>query len=155
MKKDSDRNFKVWAWAAIAVPAFFLLAAGDLALRSRGALLRAEREDAWRDNPAAKAAYFEEQYARETAPDKAAAAVPPSPETAARAAALRKAEKEFRISESSAKMAYIWYKTAAGDFYFPMNPWAARAREKLPAALAAWRAELAAKGVKAEEWMLQ
>ena len=128
MKKDSDRNFKVRAWAAIAVPAFFLLAAGDLALRSRGALLRAEREEAWRDNPAAKAAYFEEQYARETAPDKAAAAVPPSPETAAR---------------------------AAGDFYFPMNPWAARAREKLPAALAAWRAELAAKGVKAEEWMLQ
>lgn len=151
MKKDSDRDFKAWAWIAIAVPAFFLLAAGDLALRSRGALLRAEREEAWRDDPAAKAAYFEERYARETAPD----AAPPSPETAARAAELRKAGKEFRVSESSAKMAYIWYKTAAGDFYFPMNPWAARARAKLPAALAAWRAELAAKGVKAEEWMVE
>ena len=155
MKKDSDRNFKVRAWAAIAVPAFFLLAAGDLALRSRGALLRAEREEAWRDNPAAKAAYFEEQYARETAPGKAAAAAPPSPENAARELNLRKAGKEFRVSESSAKMAYIWYKTAAGDFYFPINPWAARARAKLPAALAAWRTELAAKGVKAEEWMVE
>ncbi len=154
MKTDS-RNFRVWAWIAIAVPAFFLLAAGDLALRSRGALLRAEREEAWRDNPAAKAAYFEDQYSLDTAPDTGAAAGPPSPETAARAANLRKAGKEFRLSESSAKMAYIWYKTAAGDFYFPMNPWAARARERLPAALAAWRAELAAKGVKAEEWMVK
>ncbi|MDP2866293.1 MAG: hypothetical protein Q8O90_08625 [Elusimicrobiota bacterium] len=155
MEKDSNRNFKVLAWIAIAVPAFFLLAAGDLALRSRSALHRAEREEAWRDDPAAKAAYFEGRDSMETAADKAAAAAPPSPESAARAADLRKAGKEFRISESSAKMAYIWYKTAAGDFYFPMNPWAARARVKLPAALAAWRAELAAKGVKAEEWMLE
>ena len=154
MKKDKSRNFRVWAWIATAVPAFFLLAAGDLALRSRGALLRAEREEAWRDDPSSKAAYYEEQYSRETARENDAAA-PPSPETAARAAKLREAEKEFRLSESSAKMAYIWYKTAAGDFYFPMNPWAARARAKLPAALAAWRAELAAKGVKAEEWMVE
>lgn len=149
MNTDSSRNFKVKAWIAIAVPAFFLLAAGDLALRSRGALLRAEREEAWRDDPSAKAAYYEALYSSEQAAGTA------SPETAARAANLKKAEKEFRVSESSAKMAYIWYKTAAGDFYFPMNPWAARARAKLPSALAAWRAELAAKGVKAEEWMVE
>lgn len=149
MKTDSSRNFKVRAWIAIAVPAFFLLAAGDLALRSRAALLRAEREEAWSKDPSAKAAYYEDLFSRETPAGTASA------ETAARAASLRKAEKEFRISESSAKMAYIWYKTAAGDFYFPMNPWAARARAKLPSALAAWRAELAAKGVKAEEWMVE
>lgn len=149
MEKDSNRNFRTWAWIATAVPAFFLLAAGDLALRSRGALLRAEREEAWRDNPSAKAAYYEDLFSGETAAGTG------SPETAARAANLRKAEKEFRVSESSAKMAYIWYKTAAGDFYFPMNPWAARARAKLPSALAAWRAELAAKGVRAEEWMVK
>ena len=43
-------------------------------------------------------------------------------------------------------MAYIWYKTAAGDF-IPMNPWAASQGE------ASWPpgVELAAKGVKAEE----
>ncbi len=138
------------AWIALAVPAFFLLAAGDLALRSREALRRAEQEEAWRGNPSAKAAYFEARYSGAAGADDA-----PSPEAAARAAALRAAEKEFLISESSAKMAYIWYKTAAGDFYFPLNPWAAKARARLPAALAAWRAELAAKGVKAEDWMIK
>jgi len=140
------------AWIALAVPAFFLLAAGDLALRSRGALLRAEREEAWRDNPAAKASYFEARFARETAGEKAGKA---APGTAPRETVLNETEKEFLISESSAKMAYIWYKTAAEDFYFPMNPWAAKARARLPAALAAWRAELAGKGVKAEDWMLK
>jgi hypothetical protein len=138
------------AWIAAAVLAFFLLAAADLALRSRSALLRAEREEAWRENPSAKAAYFEALYSRDTAKDNSAA-----PETAARAANLRLADKESKISESSAKMAYIWYKTAAEDFYFPMNPWAAKARNRLPSALAAWRAELAKKGVKAEDWMLK
>ncbi len=143
------------AWAAIAVSAFFLLAAADLALRSRSALLRAVREEYWRDNPSAKAAYYEAEYARETAADKRAAAGTASPEAAARAAALRTAEKEFRITESSAKLACLWYRTAAKDFYFPLNPWAARAGAGLPAALAAWRAELAAQGVKTEVWMTE
>ena len=142
------------AWIAIAVPAFFLLAAGDLALRSRGALLRAEQEEAWSKDPAAKKAYFEELYSAAETAGKGAAGTA-APEAAARAANLRAAEKEFRLSESSAKMAYIWYRTAAEDFYLPVNPWAARARARLPSALAAWRAELAAKGVKVEDWMVK
>lgn len=148
------RAVRITALAALAAGAFLLLAAGDLALRSRAALNQAEREEYWRDNPAAKAAHFEQEYARRLARDKGAAGKS-SPETAARAADLRVSEKEFRISESSAKMAYVWYKTAAEDFAFPGNPWAARARAKLPGALAAWRAELAAKGIKAEPWMTQ
>lgn len=149
MKTDLKLNFRVLTWIALAVPAFFLLAAADLALRARGALLKAEEYSRWRDNPSAKAAYFEASYARKAAAGTA------SPEAPARAAVLRAAEKEFQLSESSAKMAYLWYKTAAGDFYFPMNPWAARARSRLPAALAAWRAELAGQGVKVEAWMLE
>lgn len=151
MKTDPNRGLA--PWLALAVPAFFLLAAGDLALRSREALRRAEREEAWRDDPAAKAAYFEAVYAAKAAADGPAPGG--SPEAAARAAALRAAEKEFLVSESSAKMAYVWYKTAAEDLYFPLNPWAAKARARLPAALAAWRAELAARGIKAEEWMVK
>ena len=153
MKNILSSNLRVKI--AIAVPAFFLLAAADLSLRTRGALQRAEQEEAWRDNPSAKGAYLEAWCAREIAADKGAASGKASPGTAARAAVLRTAEKEFRMSESSAKMAYLWYKTAAEDFYFPMNPWAARARARLPGALAAWRAELAAKGVKLEDWRIK
>ena len=130
------------ALAALAAGAFLLLAAGDLALRSRSALLRAEQEAYWHGNPAAKAAHFEAEFAKK------------NPATG-RSADLRSAEKDFRVTESSAKMAYLWYRTAAEDFKFPGNPWAAKARRALPGALAAWRAELAAKGVKAEPWMTQ
>lgn len=141
----AQKALRITALAALAAGAFLLLAAGDLALRSRSALLRAEQEEYWRANPAAKAAHFEDEFAK-----KSAGA---AQEAAARAADLRAAEKEFRLSESSAKMAYLWYKTAAEDFNFPGNPWAAKARAALPGALAAWRAELAAKGIKAEDWM--
>jgi hypothetical protein len=144
------------ARAAVAAPVFLLLAAGDLALRSRSALLEAEKQQSWRDSPAAKTAYFEAEFRRESeAAQKEAVSENLPQESAARRIALLEAEKEFRISESSAKMAYIWYRTAAEDFDFPLNPWAAQARKELPAALAAWRAELATKGIKAEPWMLQ
>jgi len=129
-------------WAALAAPVFFLLAAGDLALRSREALQEAKRYEFWRDNPAAKADWLNN------------AGVGRQPGTG-REAVLRTAEKEFLMSESSAKMAYIWYKTAAEDFRLPFNPWAGEARKRLPAALAAWRAELAADNIKAEPWMTE
>lgn len=127
--------------AATAALVFLALAAGDLALRSRSALQEARLHERLRDDPSAKAAWVEAKF-----PAKAADA---------RAQSLRDAEKKFLLSESSAKMAYIWYKTAAEEFRLPYNPWAAEARRRLPGALEAWKAELAAAGVKTEPWMLQ
>lgn len=143
-------------WAALAVPAFFLIAAGDLALRSREALLEARRQEAWRDNPALKTEYFEADFRKKTLvlarkTEKGAITA----ESAARSAALLAAEKEFMIAESSAKLAYAWYKTAASEFSSPLNPWAARAKARLPGALAAWRAELAARNIRFEPWMTE
>lgn len=147
---------RLLVWAALAAPAFLLLAAGDLALRSRCALDEARRQESWRDAPALKARYFEalcRKRLEALAADAAAGKI--SKESAARAASLLAAERDFRVSESSAKMAYVWYKTAAGEFSSPLNPWAGQARAKLPAAQAAWRAELDAQGIKAEPWMTE
>ncbi len=143
-------------WAAIAAPVFFLLAAGDLALRSREALREAERQEFWSAHPADKAAYFEADYrAKAAGVEKAASeGALDAPSARTRLSELA-AERDLQLSASSAKMAYIWYLTAAEKFPAPFNPWAARARERLPAALAAWQAELAAAGVKAEPWMLR
>ena len=147
---------RILVWAALAAPAFLLLAAGDLALRSRSALQEALRQESWRDAPALKARYFEDLCSRKLGALQAdVAAGRTSRESSARAAALLTAERDFRVSESSAKMAYVWYKTAAGEFSSPLNPWAKRARERLPGALAAWRGELAARGIKAEPWMTE
>ena len=135
-----DRALRATALAALAAGAFLLLAAADLALRSRQALLRAEQEEAWSRDPAAKAAYYD-ALLRDDA--------------GGRRETLLRDRRDYLVSESSAKMACLWYRTAAEDFYFPGNPWAAEARARLPAALAAWNAELAAKGVKAPPWMTQ
>lgn len=144
------------AWIAIAVPAFFLLAAADLGLRARGALAEAERHARWNADPAGKAAHFDGLLAaRREEIKRDAAAGKLAPEQAAREEALAAAERDFRVSESSAKQAVLWYRTAAREFRSPLNPWAAKAEKALPAALAAWRAELKSKGVKAEDWMLE
>lgn len=136
-------------WIAIAVPAFFLLAAADLGLRSRGALARAEQHARWRDYPSDKAAHFNAAYAAREAAIKAdEAAGRLSAEKAARELALAAAERDFRVSESSAKQAVLWYRAAALEFRSPLNPWAARAAAALPAAEAAWSAETAARGPK-------
>lgn len=142
--------------AALAALVFFLLAAADLALRSRGALARAEQEMAWAADPAAKAAWYGAVYAgkaEKVKKDLAAGRLTPA--AAARADALLQAERDFRISESSAKMAFIWYRSAAEEFRSPLNPWSARAAAAMPRALAAWKAELAAAGVKAAAWQMQ
>lgn len=144
------------AWIAIAVPAFFFLAAADLGLRSRGALAEAERHARWRDNPSEKAAWFGAAYDSAVAgikKDEAAGRL--APEQAARAEALAAAERDFRMAESSAKQAVIWYRTAAREFRSPLNPWSSTAERALPAATEAWRAELKASGARAEDWMLE
>ncbi len=144
------------AWAATAALVFLALAAADLALRSRTALRTALRYEAWAADPAAKAAHFDARFApRFAGVDAEAAAGRLTEEEARRARNLLAAEKEFLLAESSYKLAYTWYKTAAYEFKLPFNPWAAEARRRLPGALAAWRAELAAAGLKAEPWMTE
>jgi len=142
------------ALAAVAAGAFLLLAAGDLALRSRSALLEAEKQEQWAGTPALKTAALEAEFgAKLAALERGAGGI--SAEELERSKDLLAAQKHFNLAESPQKLAYLWYKTAAEDFNFPANPWAAAARRKLPGALAAWRAELAARGVKAEPWMTE
>jgi len=150
----AGRILRSTALAALAAGAFLFLAAADLALRSRSALLKAEQQEKWAGSPTLKAEYYDSVFREKLAAFERSGAKL-SPETIERRKDLLAAEKDFLVSESSAKMAYVWYKTAAQDFNFPSNPWAAAAKARLPAALAAWRAELAAKNVKAEPWMTE
>jgi hypothetical protein len=152
----AGRALRYTALAAAAAGAFFLLAAADLGLRGRGAFERARQHAAWRDNAPAKAEHYARLYAQRAAEIKTQAEGGKlSAEQAERALTLAEAERDLSVSESSAKLAVLWYRSAAEDFGSPFNRWAAPARRELPAALAAWRAELKAQGVKTEDWMLQ
>ncbi|HNW44584.1 MAG TPA: hypothetical protein PKI19_08770 [Elusimicrobiales bacterium] len=147
---------KRWPLAACAVILFFTAAAADLGLRSRSALRTAQRCELWVKTPALKAEYYESLYKAKLARlDAGLASGRLNKEQAAQQADLLRTERDFQLEESSAKLAWLWYKTAAGKFKSPLNPWAAQARARLPAALAAWRAELAAKKIKTEDWMTE
>lgn len=133
-----------------------MLAAADLGLRSRGALKEARRHASWIKNPEAKKAYFEKLYAgRAAAIGSAAAEGKISGDEAERRRVLAETERDFLISESSAKQACLWYRTAAREFNSPLNPWASQAEKELPEALKAWTGELEASGIKPEPWMLE
>jgi len=65
------------------------------------------------------------------------------------------AEKNFKTGESSAKYAYIWYKTAGTDFSPPTTRWTRLARQKAPEALALWKAELKAAKIDFKDYQLE
>lgn len=65
------------------------------------------------------------------------------------------AEKDFKLAESSAKYAYIWYKTAGADFSPPVTRWTLLARQKMPAALALWKAELKKDGTEFKDHQIE
>ncbi|MBI4347798.1 MAG: hypothetical protein HY553_13160 [Elusimicrobia bacterium] len=65
---------------------------------------------------------------------------------------LARAERDERVSESALKYAVRWFETASDLFSTPPSPWSRRARERLGPAREAWRAELAAKGIRLEDF---
>ena len=151
-----SRALRYTAWTASAVLAFFLLAAGDLALRARSALKRGDRFYAWVSAPEEKKAYFNGLYDRRAEGLRGEAeAGRLTPAEAARLTDLAAAERDFRLKESSAKQAYFWYRTAAEDFRSPFNLWAAEASLKAAEALSAWKEELRRDGVRTEDWMFR
>ncbi|PIU19598.1 MAG: hypothetical protein COT18_06660 [Elusimicrobia bacterium CG08_land_8_20_14_0_20_59_10] len=138
-------KLRLAAWTALTAVLFFSAAAADLGLRSRSALLEARKQELWRDTPRLKELHYNGLFEKKLLLLKENAGRL-TPEEMERRESLLKAERDLYISGSSAKLAYTWYKTAAGEFASPLNPWAAEAGKNLEAARDAWRSELAAAG---------
>lgn len=136
---------------------FFLSAAyADLALRTRNAYLEGEKYLAWAREPGLKKDFFEKSFSPRLkaleaglAGSRITAADFPDKKN------LLLAEKEFRLGESPAKYAYIWYKTAASDFSPPETRWTRLARQKAPEALELWKAELRAAKIDFKDYELE
>ena len=137
--------------------AFFLSAAYlDLALRARSSYLAGERYMAWVRNPALKKDFLDGVFsaklrALEAERDGGRLSGPDLEDKKN----LLLAEHSFKTGESSAKYAYIWYKTAAADFSPPVTRWARLARQKAPEALALWKAELKAGKIEFKDYQLE
>lgn len=111
---------------------------------------------AWSQDPAAKKAWFDAIYARETAALDAdlAAGRLGGPEHKERLllAAVRRDEM---VAESSLKLAYHWYKTADELFSPPATKFVRLARERKVLAKRLWKAELDAAKIPYEDSMLE
>ncbi|HAF95305.1 MAG: hypothetical protein A2X34_03390 [Elusimicrobia bacterium GWC2_51_8] len=123
----------------------------DLRARAKSAWLTAERYSEWQRRPEIKKLYFHDIYAKKTIALKKSGM---APEKLEKELSGLETEKDFLIHESSAKYAYIWYKTASSAFCRPENKWCALAREKLGAAKNSWKTELRSKNIKFEDWMV-
>jgi len=152
MTLAENKHLKTLLFLGAAAAFLWGVAVLDLRARAKSAWLTAERYREWHLRPDAKRLYLEDIYAKKALALKRTGGITQK-ELNAKLAGLE-TEKEFLINESSAKYAYLWYKTASFSFCRPKNKWCARAREMLGPAKDLWKAELRAKNIKFEDWML-
>lgn len=140
--------------AGALVLAVYALAVGDVALRGRSAYLEGEKWLEWSRRPELKKAHFDALLAaREKELEKERASL--SPEAYQKKLALARFERDQSVAESSLKYAYVWYRTSVELFTPPETRWTRAARERMTQTRELWRQELAARGIKAADHMLQ
>ncbi len=144
------------AYAAGAFAFVYALAAADVVLRARDAYMEGEKYLRWSRDPAAKAVHFDAELARKTALlkkdfDKARMTAPEFEQRVI----LLKFERDSAVSESSLKYAYVWFQTAVELFTPPESRWIAKSRRRMAEVKELWKAELRAKKIPFEEYMLE
>lgn len=128
----------------------------DVVLRAREAWQEGEKYWRWADFPAERLAYLQAEQRKEAqALDARRAAGKISEDDYARDKELLTFRYEQMAQESSVKYAYVWYQTAVELFSPPESKWVRLSREKMPLAKERWKAELRAKGIPFEDYMLE
>ena len=128
----------------------------DLRARARSAYLEGEKYMAWAASPELKKDFLDKAYAEKF--KKLERGLSTGVLTRAEfedRKNLLETEKAFKLNESSAKYACLWYKTAARDFTPPRTRWSRMAEQKSRAALELWKGELKAEKIKFEDYMLE
>lgn len=128
----------------------------DVILRARSAYLEGEKYLEWNRRPELKTAHFDALLAKKEARlRRELQAGKMQPEELAQRLELARFERDQSASESSLKYAYIWFQTAVELFSPPESRWVRLSRVKMAEAKEAWRAELKAKKIPFEEFMLE
>ncbi len=140
--------------AVALVAAVYALALGDVVLRGRSAYLEGEKWLEWSRKPELKKAHFDAALAaREKELEKEKGAL--SAEAYEKKRALARFERDQALAESSLKYAYVWFRTAVELFTPPETRWTRAARARMTETRELWRQELAARGIKVADHMLQ
>jgi hypothetical protein len=151
------RRLLRWAVPALGVlAAVYVLVYGDLVFRARSAYLEGEKYMRWQERPEEKKSFYEAQFSREkTALDKEKAEGRLSENEYAQRLELERFRADEAVAESSLKYAYHWYKTSVELFSPPDSRWVKLSRRRMGEAKELWKAELRAKKVPFEDYMLE
>ena len=151
MKRWQERSL----WIVGTIIVMYAMVYGDVMLRARSAYREGEKYWQWADHPELKANYLNAQYAKEkTRLDDQLSAGKILKDDYDRSLELAQFDREQGLKESSIKYAYVWYQTAVELFSPPDSKWVELSRAKMPLAKERWKAELRAKGIPFEDYMI-
>ncbi|MFH1378956.1 MAG: hypothetical protein ABII23_01640 [bacterium] len=150
------RWFQITAAVVCTIGIVYGLVYVDVVSRAREAYIEGEKYWAWHYNPNDKKLYLEEKLKDELAEIEQ--------KFSKKKIDKNQYEQEVQIAqfnfqeslkESSIKYAYVWYQTAVELFTPPESKWVKLCREKMPVAKEMWKAELRAKNIPFEDYMLE
>ncbi len=148
--------FRAAALTGFCVAAVYALIYVDVTMRARSAYLEGEKYWQWYENPQSKKAALDAEFEKgKTALDARLAKGKITKDEYEKALGIAQVNRDERLSESSIKYAYIWYQTTVELFSPPESKWVRLAREKMPKAKELWKAELRAKKIPFEDYMLE
>jgi hypothetical protein len=127
----------------------------DVVMRAKEAYLEGEKYLAWSDHPEQRTQFLDAQLVTQKADlEKRQAGGKISKDQYEREVELAQFDHDQQIKESTLKYAYVWYQTAVELFSPPNSKWVQLAREKMPVAKERWKAELRAKKIPFEDYMI-
>jgi hypothetical protein len=128
----------------------------DVVCRAKEAYLEGEKYWAWTDHPDQRVKYLEEQLAagKKDLQDRLAKGKL-SQDEHDRRLELLEFDHQQQLKESTIKYAYAWYQSTVEQFSPPNSKWVKLAREKMPQAKERWKAELRAKNIPFEDYMIE
>ena len=150
---------KKWQQTALlvvgTVAAMYGLIYADVVSRAKEAYLEGEKYSNWTDHPELHVqAVDADLAARKNDLDARLAKNKLSKDEYDREMELAQFEHDQQLKESTIKYAYVWYQTAVDLFSPPDSKWVKLSREKMPAAKERWKAELRAKKIPFEDYMI-
>ncbi|MBI4678392.1 MAG: hypothetical protein HY748_12500 [Elusimicrobia bacterium] len=149
-----------WRGAALGLlaccAAVYAAAAADLWLRARSAYLEGEKHLDWHRGPHLKAAHFDEVFSGKAAVLRGEREAGSLTDAAYEAKLkLLKLERDRAVEESSLKYAHAWFQTAVELFSPPESRWVKLSRLKMAETRELWKAELRAKKIPFQDYMLE
>jgi hypothetical protein len=127
----------------------------DVVSRAREAYTEGEKYLNWTDHPEQRRQFLDEQLSTEKRDlQERLTQGRLTKDEFEREMQLAQFDHDQQAKESTIKYAYIWYQTAVDLFSPPNSKWVRLAREKMPVAKDRWKAELRAKGIPFEDYMI-